>query len=65
MSLTHCSPINGAMAMFIFFDSYSKDCPIGHKIRFLACYEIKEWKTIKRNITWGVFTITMGEADSK
>ena len=38
----------------------SKDCPIGHKIRFLACYEVKEWKTIKRNVTWGVFTITIG-----
>jgi enterochelin esterase-like enzyme len=38
----------------------SKDCPIGHKIRFLACYEVKYWKTIKRNVTWGVFTITVG-----
>jgi len=39
----------------------SKDCPIGHKIRFLACYEVKEWKTIKRNVTWGTFTITVGK----
>lgn len=39
----------------------SKDCPIGHQIRFLACYEVKEWKTIKRNLTWGVFTITVGD----
>ena len=38
----------------------SKDCPVGHQIRFLACYEVKEWKTIKRNVTWGVFTITVG-----
>jgi hypothetical protein len=41
----------------------SKDCPIGHKIRFLACYEVKDWKTIKRNVTWGVFTITVAEVD--
>jgi len=39
----------------------SKDCPPGHKIRFLACYEVKEWKTIKRNVTWGTFTITVGK----
>jgi len=39
----------------------SKDCPIGHTIRFLACYEVKEWKTIKRNVTWGTFTITIGK----
>jgi len=38
----------------------SKDCPIGHQIKFLACYEVKEWKTIKRNVTWGIFTITVG-----
>jgi enterochelin esterase-like enzyme len=37
------------------------DCPVGHQIRFLANYEEKEWKTIKRNVTWGVFTITVGE----
>jgi enterochelin esterase-like enzyme len=41
----------------------SKDAPIGHKIRFLAYYEIKEWKTIKRNLTWGSFTITVGKED--
>ncbi len=41
----------------------SEDCPVGHKIKFLASYEIKEWKTIKRNVTWGTFTITVGEAE--
>ncbi|HRP31821.1 MAG TPA: alpha/beta hydrolase-fold protein [Agriterribacter sp.] len=39
----------------------SKDCPPGHRIKFLACYEVKEWRSIKRNVTWGVFTITVGE----
>lgn len=39
----------------------SKDCPPGHVIRFLACYEVKEWKTIKRNVTWGVFSITVSD----
>jgi hypothetical protein len=39
----------------------SEDCPIGHKIKFLASYEVKEWKTIKRNVTWGTFTITVGK----
>ncbi|MBK8088868.1 MAG: alpha/beta fold hydrolase [Chitinophagaceae bacterium] len=43
----------------------SKDCPVGHQIRFLACYEVKEWKTIKRNVTWGVFTITVGKNTDK
>jgi enterochelin esterase-like enzyme len=38
----------------------AKDCPPGHKIKFLACYEIKDWKAIKRNVTWGTFTITVG-----
>ncbi|MCK5101950.1 MAG: hypothetical protein KAR17_04015, partial [Cyclobacteriaceae bacterium] len=37
------------------------NCPLGHKIRFLASYEIKEWKAIKRNVTWGTFSITIGE----
>ena len=41
----------------------SKDCPIGHQIKFLACYEVKEWKTIKRNVTWGYFTITIGKEE--
>ena len=42
----------------------SEDCPVGHQITFLASYEVKEWKTIKRNVTWGTFTITIGkEAD--
>lgn len=39
----------------------SQDCPIGHEIRFLASYEVKEWKAIKRNVTWGTFSITVGE----
>lgn len=43
----------------------SKDCPVGHKIKFLACYEVKEWKKIKRNVTWGTFTITVGKAEDK
>jgi enterochelin esterase-like enzyme len=38
----------------------SEDCPIGHEIKFLANYEVKEWNTIKRNVTWGTFTITIG-----
>ncbi|NOY96436.1 MAG: hypothetical protein GXO81_08670 [Chlorobi bacterium] len=41
----------------------SEDCPIGHQIKFLACYEVKEWKAIKRNVTWGVFTITVGKEE--
>lgn len=41
----------------------SKDCPPGHVIKFLACYEVKEWKTIKRNVTWGVFSITVGKPE--
>ena len=39
----------------------AENCPIGHKIKFLASYEVKEWKTIKRNVTWGTFTITVGK----
>lgn len=39
----------------------AEDCPIGHEIKFLASYEVKEWKTIKRNVTWGTFTITVGK----
>ena len=38
----------------------SEDCPIGHEIKFLARYEVKEWKTIKRNVTWGTLTIKVG-----
>ncbi len=38
----------------------SGDCPIGHQIKFLASYEVKDWKTIKRKVTWGRFTITVG-----
>ena len=43
----------------------SDDCPPGHKIKFLACYEIKDWKAIKRNVTWGTCTITVGENITK
>jgi hypothetical protein len=39
----------------------SKDCPPGHRIKFLACYEVKDWKMIKRKVTWGVFEITVGD----
>jgi enterochelin esterase-like enzyme len=39
----------------------SEDCPAGHQIRFLASYEIKDWRLIKREVTWGVFTITIGK----
>lgn len=41
------------------------DCPPGHKIKFLACYEIKDWKAIKRDVTWGTFTITVGDNSDK
>jgi len=43
----------------------SKNCPPGHRIKFLACYEIKDWKTIRRDVTWGVFTITIGDNSKK
>ncbi len=36
------------------------NCPPGHQIRFLARYEIKDWLTIDRKVTWGTFTITVG-----
>jgi enterochelin esterase-like enzyme len=39
----------------------SKDAPIGHQIKFLASFEEKEWKVIKRNVTWGTFTLTVGK----
>ncbi len=39
----------------------SKDCPPGHQIRFLASYEVKDWKKIRRDVTWGTFTITIGD----
>ena len=42
----------------------SDDCPVGHQIKFLACYEVKEWKNIKRNVTWGIITITVGSNSS-
>jgi hypothetical protein len=31
----------------------------------LASYEVKEWKTIKRNVTWGTFTITVGKENNE
>jgi enterochelin esterase-like enzyme len=39
----------------------SEDCPPGHRIRFLASYENKAWKTINRKVTWGYFYLTVGE----
>jgi hypothetical protein len=39
----------------------SKDCPPGHKIKFLANYEVKDWQAIRRDVTWGTFTITIGD----
>ena len=42
----------------------SKNCPPGHRIRFLASYEVKEWTTIKRNVTWGWFSIEVGKGSS-
>jgi enterochelin esterase-like enzyme len=39
----------------------SKNCPPGHKIRFLASYEVKDWQAIRRDVTWGTFTITIGD----
>jgi enterochelin esterase-like enzyme len=43
----------------------SKDCPPGHQIKFLANYEIKDWQTIRRDVTWGTFTITIGGNEAK
>jgi enterochelin esterase-like enzyme len=43
----------------------SKDCPPGHQIRFLASYEVKDWRKIRRDVTWGTFTITIGDRKSK
>lgn len=39
----------------------AKNCPPGHKIKFLASYEVKDWKAIRRDVTWGTFTITVGK----
>ena len=39
----------------------AENCPPGHKIKFLASYEVKDWKTIRRDVVWGTFTITIGE----
>lgn len=41
------------------------NCPPGHRIKFLACYEIKDWKAIKRNVAWGTFTITVSDNSDK
>jgi pimeloyl-ACP methyl ester carboxylesterase len=38
----------------------SEKCPAGHKIKFLASYEVKNWRLIRRDVTWGTFTITVG-----
>jgi enterochelin esterase-like enzyme len=43
----------------------SEDCPSGHRIKFLASYEIKEWKAIRRDVTWGIFTIVIGGNSNK
>jgi enterochelin esterase-like enzyme len=43
----------------------SKDCPPGHQIKFLACYEVKDWKEIRRDVTWGTFTITIGDPNKE
>lgn len=39
----------------------SEDCPVGHTIKILACYENKAWRTINRKVTWGYFYLTVGE----
>lgn len=39
----------------------SEDCPPGHQIKFLASYEVKDWLAIRRDVTWGTFTITIGD----
>lgn len=39
----------------------TEDCPPGHRIRFLASYENKTWRTINRKVTWGYFYLTVGE----
>jgi enterochelin esterase-like enzyme len=43
----------------------SKACPAGHRIKFLASYEVKDWQEIRRDITWGIFTITVGDRSGK
>jgi pimeloyl-ACP methyl ester carboxylesterase len=39
----------------------AEDCPPGHRIRFLASFENKVWKTIDRKVSWGYFYLTVGE----
>jgi hypothetical protein len=29
----------------------SKNCPSGHEIKFLASYEVKDWRKIRRDVT--------------
>jgi enterochelin esterase-like enzyme len=43
----------------------AENCPTGHKIRFLAYYEVKDWKKIRRDVTWGTFSITIGDPVKK
>ncbi len=43
----------------------AENCPPGHKIRFLASYEVKDWKKIRRDVTWGTFSITIGDQAKK
>ena len=43
----------------------SKECPPGHQIKFLASYEVKDWMKIRRDVTWGTFTITIGDLKSQ
>ncbi|WP_290797473.1 alpha/beta fold hydrolase [Flavihumibacter sp. UBA7668] len=40
------------------------NCPPDHEIEFLASYEVKEWKSIKRNVHWGRFKIKVGKSDA-
>jgi|WetSurMetagenome_2_1015567.scaffolds.fasta_scaffold00415_10 enterochelin esterase-like enzyme len=43
----------------------AKNCPGGHQIKFLANYEVKDWKKIRRDVIWGTFTITIGAPSGK
>lgn len=44
---------------------FAENCPPGHKVRFLASYEVKDWKKIRRDVTWGTFSITIGDPEKK
>jgi enterochelin esterase-like enzyme len=37
----------------------SPDCPDGHSIEFLACYDTKTFNPIERKLTWGKIKITV------